>query len=185
MGVMLPGRAGYRVWQFIRAVAASFVALDGAELEDAGAYLPETAWPLFVAMPRADQRHSLSVLSALRKAGYEHPPLLQAALLHDCAKHVDGVHLWHRVAIVLVKAFLPGRIAQWHTVAAPARESWQYAFWAHVNHPQRGAELAAAAGCDPLAVTLIRHHQSPSPAETGNEKADLLLAILRAVDDNN
>ena len=44
----------------------------------------------------------------------------------------------------------------------PARGSLRYPFWAHANHPQLGAEMAAAAGCDPLAVTLIRRHQETS-----------------------
>ena len=45
---------------------------------------------------------------------------------------------------------------------APARGNLRYPFWVLANHPKRGAEMAAAAGCDPLAVTLIRRHQEPS-----------------------
>ena len=41
----------------------------------------------------------------------------------------------------------------------PARDNLRYPFWALANHPQLGAEMAAAAGCDPLAVMLIRRHQ--------------------------
>lgn len=178
------GRPCYRVRQFVWAVRAALVPLSEADRAEARAVLPEAAWPLFMRMPRADQRHSLQVLRAVRAAGEVCPALLQAALLHDCAKYEAGLRLWHRVAVVLIKAFAPALWRQWSESAAPGRSSWRYPLWAHAHHPQRSAELAAGAGCDGLAVTLILHHQDP-PGATGDPRADSLLAVLRTADDDN
>jgi hypothetical protein len=156
--------------------------LTPGELVEARVYLSEAAWLLFEAMPRGDQRHSLKVLQALRAGGHDHPALLQAALLHDCAK--GGVRLSHRVATVLIKAFRPALLARWTTGPAPNANSWHYPFWAHLNHPARGADLAAAAGCDPLAVTLIRRHQE-RPVTSGDSAVAELLVALQAADDDS
>jgi hypothetical protein len=175
-------RPAYRVQQFLHALLAMLLPISAADIAQARAFLPAAAWPLFLGMSRGDQRHSLNVLAALRAAGEPRPALAQAALLHDCAKHGAGVRLWHRVAVVLLKAFAPGLLARWGQ-AEPAAGSWRYPFWAHVNHPQRGADLAAAAGCDPLAVLLIARHQEPRAAGAGD--IDRLLAALQTADDDN
>ena len=41
---------------------------------------------LFGTMHRADQRHGLDVVAALRASGHDDPDLLLAGLFHDCAK---------------------------------------------------------------------------------------------------
>jgi len=184
MGITEARRMRYRIAQFIQAVLASTTSLNAAEVAEVRAHLPETAWPLFSAMSGTDRRHSLRVLHALQRSGAVHPALAQAALLHDCAKH-EAVRLWHRVAVVVVKAFRPGWLARFADTSAPVRTDWRYPLWAHVNHPQRGAAMAAAGGCDPLAVTLIRHHQDVGPAPTGDPWTDQLLLALQAADDDN
>jgi hypothetical protein len=179
-------RAGYRVRQFFMALVASIRPLTPGERGEAFAYLPRDAWPLFDAMPRADQRHSLSVMRALRDAGPVEPAaLLQAALLHDCAKRESGVRIWHRVAMVLLKAFSPALLARWTVDPAPDKRAWRYPLWAHRHHPERGAVMAGAAGCDPLAVELIRRHQDSPPYRTGAPLTDRLLVALQAADDDN
>lgn len=178
-------RIGYRVRQFLRALTASLRPLTAADLAEARAHLPQVAWPIFAAMSHADQRHSLGVARALRAAGHDHPALLQAALLHDGAKRAAGVQLWHRVATVLLKAFAPATLAHGAAWPAPARRSWCYPLWAYVNHPRLGAELAAAAGCDPLAVALIARHQERGTAFPGDPLAQKLLTALQAADDDN
>lgn len=191
-------RAAYRVRQFFRALAASLTPLTEAERVEAAAVLPAGARPLFDAMPRNDQRHSLAVLRVLRAAGHQEPALLQAALLHDAAKAVAGLTLLHRVAMVLLKASRPGLLAGWAALPQPARSDPRYPFWAHANHPAIGADMAAAAGCDPLAVLLIRRHQDPVhvgprgglPPSDGvpqppDDRVDDLLAALQAADDDN
>jgi hypothetical protein len=178
-------RVRYRVRQFLSAIRAGLSPLSEAQTDEARAILPEEAWRLFRAMPRQDQRHGLEVLHTLQATGEVPPALAQAALLHDCAKHRGGIRLWHRVAVVLVKAFDPGYMARLRTMEAPAPGSWRYPFWAHVHHPEHGALLAAEAGCDPLAATLIRRHGDlPEPGALG-PPAQRLFERLRAADDDN
>lgn len=180
MGMIAPRRAAYRARQFFAALNAYLAPLTAADRAVAHAFLPAAAWPLFDAMPRNDQRHSLQVVRALRAGGHDDPALLQAALLHDAAKAAGGVTLLHRVAVVLLKAFWPRWLAGWEGRAAPPRRDPRYPFWAHANHPAIGARLAEAAGCDPLAVVLIRRHQEPTTSSP-----DRLLAALQAADDDN
>lgn len=161
MAVIVLRRAAYRVRQFLRAVTAYLAPLNAAERAEAHAALPEPARPLFDAMPRNDQRHSLAVLRTLRTAGHNETALLQAALLHDAAKAAAGLTLLHRVAIVLLKAFRPQILRAWAVLPQPPRPDLRYPFWAHANHPAAGADMAAGAGCDPVAVLLIRRHQEP------------------------
>ncbi|MGQ9491258.1 MAG: hypothetical protein ACUVR4_10070 [Anaerolineae bacterium] len=177
-------RAAYRARQFFEAVAAYLTPLSVAERAEAHAHLPARAQPLFDAMPRQDQRHSLRVARMLQAAGHHDPALLQAALLHDAAKAQSGLTLFHRVAVVLLKAFWPAWLAAWRRRPAPPRQDARYPFWAHVHHPELGARLAERAGCLPEAVALIRLHQ-----ERADEREDpgLMgkLAALQAADDDN
>jgi hypothetical protein len=181
-------RAGYRVRQFINALGAYIRPLTPGERAEAQAWLPESAWPLFDAMPRNDQHHSLMVLNSLRIAGYHDRGLLQAALLHDAAKNGGGITLLHRATFVLLKIARPGWPARLAQEPMPARSSPRYPFWVYASHPRLGAEMAAAAGCDPLAVMLIhRHQESTGGAEGQGGRGDvaLLLTALQAADDEN
>ena len=121
-------------------------------------------------MPHNDQHHSLTVLRALCAAGHAEPALMQAALLHDVTPSAGGVTLFHRVAVVLIKIVWPGWLARLAPAPSPAHGDPRYPFWAHANHPQLGAKMAAAAGCDPLAVTLIRRHQETGGGAEGANK---------------
>jgi hypothetical protein len=143
-------------------------------------------------MARSDQRHSLNVLHALNQsqtaAACDGTALLQAALLHDCAKHVNGVRIWHRVAAVLLKAFKPGLLRRWGAGQAPGRRTWRYPFWAYANHPALGAGMATQAGCPPLTVWLIDHHQDTIGAVGDLTRDDgrlAALAALQAADNDN
>ena len=182
MGLVSPARIVCRARQFCRAVAALLLPLTPAEQAEVRAYLSEDGWRLFQTMSRADQRHGLGVWRSLQASGLDHPALAQAALLHDCAKH-EGVRLWHRVGIVLAKRLWPGWLARLRDETTLPHGSWRYPLWVHLHHPQRGAELAAAAGCDPLAVLLIRHHQD-CEGVTDNV-IGRLLAALQAADEHN
>jgi hypothetical protein len=178
-------RISYRIGQFFRVSAASLSPLSAAEAAEARAHLPATAWPLFAATARADQRHGLSVLRAMLAAGHTESALLQAALLHDCAKTAGGVRLWQRVAAVLLKAFAPRRLARLAAQPAPRPADPRRGLWDYVNHPQRGAELAAVAGCDPLAVALIVQHQERGAVFPDDPLARQLLVALQAADEDN
>jgi hypothetical protein len=178
-------RAAYRIRQFVQAVRARWRGPDERELAQARRALPDKGWRLFRGMPRSDQVHALKVWAALKAAGLNGQALAQAALLHDVAKHLGGVTLLHRVAVVLIKAFAPGAWRQLKTSPEPSRRNLLYPLWAHANHPATGAELAAAAGCLPEAVSLIGRHQEAVPAGgTRSQEDELLLALQRADDDN-
>ncbi len=183
MRVIAPRRAAYRARQFFEAIAAHLSPLSEIERAEAHRYLPAPARRVFDAMPHNDQRHSLRVARMLQAAGHDDPALLQAALLHDAAKADGGLTIFHRVAVVLFKAVWPSWPAAWRGRPAP-RDRVRYPFWAHANHPERGAYLAAQAGCLPEAVDLIRFHQERIPAEDQSAFARKLAALQSADDDN-
>jgi hypothetical protein len=185
MATALVGRIAYRVRQFGHALLAGLIPLSPAAEVEIRSLLPPDAWRLFSAMASGDRWHSWHVLRALRSRGWTDLPLLQAALLHDCAKQSGGVRLWHRVAAVMLRVLRPGWLARQGAARAMSRSDWRYPFWLHYNHPQCGAALAAAAGCDPRAVLLIDHHQDPVPASMGDPAVDRWLAALQAADDDN
>jgi hypothetical protein len=141
--------AVHRVEQFFGHVRAS---VTPAETAAARAALPEAAWPLFGAMPVADQRHALDVMARLTASGLDDPDLLVAALLHDAAKG-HRMRLWHRVAGVLLEAVAPAQLAR---LASPDPRSWRYPFHLYLHHPELSAEAAAAAGCSARAAGFIR-----------------------------
>jgi len=184
MGRSAGPRPRYRVHQFLQAAAAWLTPPSAVELATARCCLPAAAWEMFRALPRSDQHHGLQVLRALTAAGHRHVALCQAALLHDCAKHAGGLRLWHWAAVVLLAAVRPAYLAGLAGAAEPSAGDWRRPFWVHANHAQQGAELAAAAGCDPCAVELIRRHQD-RPAPTGDPSFDKLLAALQAADDDH
>ena len=64
---------------------------------------------LFARMSPNDQRHAVAVVRTLKDAGYTHPALMQAALLHDVAKSL-GQPIIHRVLIVLLNTFWPAAL---------------------------------------------------------------------------
>lgn len=110
---------------------------------------------LFDSMHRADQRHGLDVVGALRADGQQNPDLLLAGLLHDCGKG-RGLHVWHRVAWSLAERY--GKGLERLFVRLPGFRS---AFTVIAAHAARSADLALAAGCSPVAAELIRHQAEP------------------------
>ncbi|MCC7209754.1 MAG: HD domain-containing protein [Anaerolineae bacterium] len=168
-----------RLRQGIRALVAWARSVDEGE---AAAVLSPALMPLFRAMRRSERQHSLNVLRSVRAAGYDHPALLVAALLHDCGKRRAAYHLWDRVMVVLVGAVWPEAVQRWGAQGAP--RGWRRPFVVAVQHPGWSAELVAAAGGDRLAVALIADHARPLDGPPGNDY-ERLLAALRAADDAN
>jgi hypothetical protein len=171
--------AVYRVQQFIRAVGAWFWP---EEIEETllSRYLSPQGVDLFRTMPRYDQQHALSVYRTLQQQGHEEPDLLAAAWLHDAGKTAprdDGVRLWHRVAVVLMRTFWPGLLEQ---VGQDRPERWRRPFYIQQHHAAIGAKLALQAGCSSATVDLIRRHEDPP-----GQADDPLLAALHAADGAN
>lgn len=173
--------AGYRVEQFIASLWPRVLPAERAML---ARFLSPQALALFCRMPRRDQRHCLDVYYAVQAAGGNQTDLLIAALLHDVGKTTRSgrrLRLWHRVLIVLLNAIAPALVQQ---LARPRPASWGYPFFVHLHHPERGAELALAAGCSNLTAALIRRHQA-TLAGPPEDDEDRLLALLQAADDAN
>ena len=172
----------YRARQFFRALGARVEPVALAEVE---ALLTPPQIALFRQMPQYDQRHSLNVALTLRAAGHDRPDVLVAALLHDVAKSAGPLWLWHRVVIVLLKAFVPRWLAWLARKVKPGH--WRYPFFMHRVHPQVGARWAEEAGCSSLTVWLIACHQllagqGEDDCEPGSRR---LLAALRWADGKN
>jgi hypothetical protein len=166
----------YRVRQFARA-AGSWVRPSQIDAALVGRYLSPAGMELFRAMPRYDQRHALAVFHTLRAGGQEEPDLLVAALLHDTGKTLHpagGVHLWHRVATVLLRSLSPELVEQ---IGQDQPGSWRQPFFVQQHHAAISAELAEQVGCTARTVELIRRHEEPAGVED-----DALLSALKAVD---
>lgn len=139
--------------QFLRHVAGR---VTQREIEGLRTWLTPAQLRLFEQMHRADQRHGLDVVTALRAAGHAERDLLLAGLLHDSGKG-RGVGLWHRVAWSLAERYGSGVRR-----AAERLPGFARAFATLERHPERSAELALAAGCSERAAELIRHQSQPT-----------------------
>ena len=158
----------YRAGQFLRRLRARPTAED---LRTAREVLPRGALGLFSAMPPGDQLHGLAVLHLLCARGPCGPALAQAALLHDVGKAGFGLTLAHRSLAVVLERWGPGLLRR--IAATPS--GWRRPFHAHLHHAEIGARRAAEAGCDALAVALIRYHDAPDgwPGAARDELAAL------------
>jgi hypothetical protein len=167
--------AQYRVRQFWSALRAQ---VTPEERQLVGRYLSPPLQSLFDRLSVADQRHSLDVFYALRAQGYNDRDLLAAALLHDVGKAGTNIHLWQRVAIVLLQATWPALLDE---LAWGDPANWRYAFYLQREHPEISARLAQEAGASPLTVELIRRHQVPL-RQPGRSLEDKFLRVLQEAD---
>jgi hypothetical protein len=100
----------------------------------------------------------------------EDPALFAASLLHDCGK--GNVHLWHRVAYVLLAAMAPWLLRR---IAIEHGRAWRRALWRLLHHPELGARIVAATGADSDIVRMVRDQDAAEP--------DARLALLQAADE--
>jgi hypothetical protein len=108
----------------------------------------------------ADRRHGLDVVATLRAEGIGDPDVLLAGLLHDAAKGDTGI--LPRVVHSLGQAWggwVP-RIARLVPGLGASLDRLR-------THAEKSARLAAAAGCTPRAVELIRWQEAPRDPEFG------------------
>ncbi len=131
-----------------------------AERASLAAWLEPAELALFDGMHVADRRHGLDVVAWLRRDGCSDPEVLAAGLLHDCAKGDTGVG--PRIAYALGQ-----RHGTWIWHAASLLPSWRAAIARLRVHAEASAGLAAAAGCSPRTVELIRHQDHPIDPEAG------------------
>jgi len=157
-----------KVRQFRAHLRARVAPTERAEL---GAWLTAAQLELFDAMPAADRRHGLDVAAALRARGVSDADVILAGLLHDAGKGPD-VGLWPRVAWSLGEGLGP-----WLVSAAALLPGFRVALDRLRDHAGLSADLAAAAGCPPRTVALIRHQAAPNDTEYGE--------LLRLADEVN
>jgi hypothetical protein len=115
---------------------------------------------LFDAMHVADQRHGLDVVGRLRRAGVEDRDVLLAGLLHDAGKGDAGLAV--RVSFSLGQAY-----GHWIWRIAGLVPGFRPTLARLIEHADGSARLAAAAGCSPRTVELIRWQEAPRDAEYG------------------
>jgi len=115
---------------------------------------------LFDSMHVADRRHGLDVVATLRADGIDDPEVLVAGLLHDAAKGDTGI--LPRVIHSLGQAW-GGWIPRLARLMPGMGESLDRLG----THAEASARLAAAAGCSPRTVELIRWQEAPRDPEFG------------------
>lgn len=125
---------------------------------------------LFDSMHVSDRRHGLDVMASLRRDGVGGRDVLLAGLLHDAGKGDTGV--WPRVAYALASVY-----GSWILSAARLLPGFTPALERLRTHAETSADLAAAAGCPPRTVALIRFQDAPVDPEFGE--------LLRLADDAN
>jgi hypothetical protein len=150
-----------KVRQFFRHL---FGRVGEGERAQLSGWLTPAQLELFDSMHRADRRHGLDVVRALRAAGHDDHDVLVAGLLHDCGKG-RAVGLWHRVAWSLADHYggAHGRTRR----AFGRLPGFGRAFETLDNHAQTSAALALAAGCGHRCADLIRHQSDPAGDELG------------------
>jgi hypothetical protein len=158
---------GPRARQFRAHLRASVTPEERAAL---ATWIGPAQLDLFDAMHVADRRHGLDVVASLRAEGVTEPDLLVAGLLHDAGKGDTGV--WPRVAYSL-----GDRYGTWIPRVASVLPGWAESLERLRTHAETSAVLAAAAGCSPRTVELIRNQDDPLDAEFGE--------LLRLADEAN
>lgn len=173
------GEIGYRIRQFWQVAFAP--PLDQTAVAAIAAILTPAELDLFQRFDNSDRQHSYRVLRLLQTAGHDRPELLAAALLHDVGKTRVRLTVWERSLIVVGQKLWPKQTAVWGQGEAAG---WKRPFVVRAQHPAWGAEMAAAAGSQPLTVELIRRHQESLP-ETAVSATDDLLRLLQWADDQS
>jgi hypothetical protein len=154
--------------QFLRHLFGRVSAVERAVV---AGWLSADQLKLFESMHRADQRHGLDVVNALRKEGFDDADVLLAGLLHDCGKG-KTVGVWHRVGWSLGDHYGPGVRSVFCRFPG-----FPKALKILDDHAETSARLALAAGCSARCADLIRHQAEPVD--------DVLGAALRLADERS
>lgn len=157
---MRPGSGAWWLGK-VRQVGRHVVArVEPAERATLVTWLTPVQLDLFDRMHRADRRHGLDVVAALRHDGVTEPDALIAGLLHDAGK--GDTALVARVVYSLGQAYgrwIPGAVS-WLPGMRAAQERLD-------GHAESSARLAEAAGCARRTVELIRWQDAPRDPEFG------------------
>ena len=167
----------YRFRQFFGGV---FARVSDAERREADAVLNSSARAWFHSLPRDLQWHGVQVMHDLQRAGVDRSDVLAAALLHDAGKAAGPNGPLVRAFIVLARHIMPAWSARRKAIDYRSARGLDRVLAIAYQHPAIAAEKAAACGCDPVTIDLIRYHQ-----DTARGKTDPLLQLFQRVDDQN
>ena len=170
-------RLFYRVRQFFGGV---FARVSEEDRREADALLNSSARTWFHSLPGDLQWHGLQVMRDLKRAGVDRPDALAAALLHDAGKAAGPNGPLMRTLIVLARHLAPDWSARRKEIDYHKARGVDRILAIAYQHPAIAAEKAAACGCDPVTIELIRHHQD---ADRGQDNT--LLRLFQQVDDHN
>jgi 23S rRNA maturation-related 3'-5' exoribonuclease YhaM len=167
----------YRFRQFFGGV---FAPVSDEERREADAVLNPSARAWFHSLPRDLQWHGLQVMHDLKRAGVDRSDVLAAALLHDAGKAAGPNGPLVRAFLVLAVHLAPDWSARRKEIDYRAARGIDRVLAIAYQHPEIAAQKAAACGCDPVTIDLIRHHQDADRATD-----DALLQLFRQIDDRN
>ena len=173
----------YRFKQFWWGISARPLTAD--QQADIQTVLSVTEYHLYQQYSKNDQQHGHRVLQTLRQAGYNHPDLLTAGLLHDVGKSRVNMTVIDRTIVVLGQILAKKQAAQWGTLPLETAARWQRPFVVREQHPQWSAEMAQQAGSSPMAIALMRYHQDPLETVPSQDPLPELLIQLKWADDLN
>ena len=157
---MKPGSSTWWITKIRQTKRHLFARVTEFERHAVAGSLAPAQLAVFAEMHVADQRHGLDVVEALRMGGTRDPEVLLAGLLHDAGKGNAG--LLPRILHSLGEAGL-GWVAATVRWLPPMRRSLDRLR----DHAETSARIAAAAGCSPRTVELIRWQDAPRDPEAG------------------
>jgi hypothetical protein len=158
-GAKRPGSAAHLFHRFFDVATAR--SLTASEMAAVRGWLTPELLELFLAQPRADQRHGYRAALLVITAGSDDGDTIVAALLHDVGKrHARLGVLARSVASILIRL----RVLQGPRVLA------------YRDHGLVGAGELARAGAAALAVDFAMHHQGERPSSIPEPTWDLLVA---------
>jgi hypothetical protein len=170
-------RLFYRFRQFFGGV---FARVSDEERREADGVLNPSAREWFHSLPRDLQSHGLQVMHDLKRAGVDRADVLAAALLHDAGKAEGPNGPLVRTFIVLALRLAPDWSARRKAIDYRSARGIDRVLAIAYQHPAIAAEKAAACGCDPVTIDLIRHHQ-----DSARSRDDALLLLFQQADNEN
>ena len=176
-------KLSYRIKQFWWSISAR--PLTAEQQADIQTILSSAEFQLFLKYSKNDQQHGHRVLQTLQQAGYNHPDLLTAGLLHDVGKSRINMTVIDRSIVVVGQLLAKKQTKDWGKLPLNTAKRWQRPFVVREQHPQWSAEMAQQAGSTALAIDLMRFHQDPLESVPSQNRLPELLVQLKWADDLN